>query len=89
MSDPIIIATLCGGVSMVISVFFYNLRRSRCFLIETPCIKCSRTIMDIKEMEQDALQFPKNISYQIKKKITNVYAYQTTCNKSNNVNEYK
>ena len=63
MIDPIFIATLSGGVSLIISVLFWNIRRSRCILIETPCIKCSRTVMDIDEMKSDALQFPTNLSY--------------------------
>ena len=63
MMDPIFIATLSGGISLIISVFFYYLRRSRCIIIETPCIKCKRTIMDLKELEQDVLQFPNNLSY--------------------------
>ena len=63
MIDPILIATLGASISLVISVLFWNIRRSRCIIIDTPCIKCSRTVMNIKELEQDVLQFPNNLSY--------------------------
>jgi hypothetical protein len=63
MIDAILIGTCGASISLIISVLFWNIRRSRCIIIETPCIKCNRTVMDIKEMEQDALQFPANLSY--------------------------
>jgi hypothetical protein len=63
MIDAILIGTCAASISLVISVLFWNIRRSRCTAIETPCIKCNRTVMDIKEMQQDVLQFPANLSY--------------------------
>ena len=67
MLDPIFIATLSGGISLIISVLFWNIRRSRCIHIETPCCKCDRTVMDIEEMKNDAANFPTNVSYTIKR----------------------
>ena len=63
MIDPIFIATLSRGISLIISVLFYNIRRSRCIHIETPCCKCDRTNMDLEEMKNDVPNFPTNLSY--------------------------
>lgn len=58
--DAIVISTFAGGISLIISVLMYNLRRSRCTNIKCgSCIECSRSNMSIDELSMDQLTLPK------------------------------
>ena len=45
---------IIGGISAgLISTLCWNIRRSRCESIDTPCISCKRNLMNAKEMRAD------------------------------------
>ena len=46
----IIIGGVVGGL---ITTLCYNIRRSRCHTIETPCVSCKRNLMTDKELKAD------------------------------------
>ena len=48
----IIIGGVVGGL---ITTLCYNIRRSRCHTIETPCVSCKRNLMTDKELKADKL----------------------------------
>ena len=55
--DPIILSTtIISGICLIVSVVFYNLRRSRCTKLECGCINCSRQLMNTEEMNNDKLE---------------------------------
>ena len=50
METVIIIGGVVGGL---ITTLCWNIRRSRCQLVSSPCLSCSRTLMTDKEMRAD------------------------------------
>ena len=46
---------IIGAVGALISTTCYNIRRSRCEQIESPCLSCRRTLMNSEEMKIDRL----------------------------------
>jgi hypothetical protein len=46
----LIISTAVGAL---ITTACWNIRRSRCEIIESPCLKCNRTLMSEEEMKAD------------------------------------
>ena len=56
MAELILISAIIGGASLLISVTFWNIRRSRCTSIEcNHCCKIKRELMDIEEMKIDTI----------------------------------
>ena len=56
MLDVVVIGALCGGISLVVSVCFWNIRRSRCVHIKSPCLECQREVMTADELSADAMK---------------------------------
>ena len=56
--DAILVTTIVAGICVIVSVLFYNLRRSRCTKLECGCITCSRQLMNTEEMANDKLEIP-------------------------------
>ena len=56
--DAILVSTIFGGICLIMSVFFYNIRRSRCLFIKTPCCTCTRENLSAEELEHDKLEIP-------------------------------
>ena len=56
-----ILESCCIGMTLTVSVVIafsglcYNIRRSRCTRIETPCITIEREVMNKEEMQADQL----------------------------------
>ena len=46
---------IIGAVGALVSTTCYNIRRSRCEQIESPCLSCRRTLMTETEMKIDRL----------------------------------
>jgi hypothetical protein len=44
---------IVGSATMLISAILYNLRRSRCTRIDTPCLKIERSPMTADELKAD------------------------------------
>jgi hypothetical protein len=58
MIDIAVIAAGSAGVTMIISVFFYNLRRSRCVKCKGCGCEIERQNMSAESMKEDKLQMP-------------------------------
>ena len=50
-----VVAAASAGIVAIISVLFYNLRRSRCNKCSSPCCSIDREIMTADEMCDDVL----------------------------------
>jgi hypothetical protein len=46
---------IIGAVGALVSTTCYNIRRSRCEKIESPCLSCVRKVMTEKEMRFDTM----------------------------------
>ena len=46
------------GIAMIISVLFYNMRRSRCVKCESCCCKIERENMSAESLKNDELKLP-------------------------------
>lgn len=58
MIDVIALGVLFGGASMLVSVCFWNIRRSRCTKLDCVCCKqcvIERTLMSDEEMIHDKI----------------------------------
>jgi hypothetical protein len=58
MIDIAVIAAGSTGIVMIISVFFYNLRRSRCVKCKGCGCEIERENMSAESMKEDKLQMP-------------------------------
>ena len=56
--DAILISTITGSISILVTVLFYNLRRSRCVDLQCACFRCTRQNMNTEEMTADKLNIP-------------------------------
>ena len=56
MIDPLFVACISGGISLVTNIVFYNIRRLRCTHIKTPCCECDRVLMTTEELTADDLK---------------------------------
>jgi hypothetical protein len=52
IESVLIIGSVVGAL---ISTLCYNIRRSRCEKIESPCLSCMRKVMTEKELKMDVL----------------------------------
>ena len=50
LEGAIIIGGVVGGL---ITTLCWNIRRSRCQLVSTPCLSCTRAVMSVKELKAD------------------------------------
>ena len=55
MVESSVAITIISGCAFITSVVCFNMRRSRCTKITTPCCTLERTLLDIKE---DTLDIP-------------------------------
>ena len=53
--DPFVIGSISGSISLLMTVLFYNIRRSRCTNVQCGCFKCTRQMMTEQELKQDKL----------------------------------
>lgn len=58
MIETAIVYALVTGVAAAISVTCYNMRRSRCTKIQTPCCTVERTLMSDASLKADTLEVP-------------------------------
>ena len=56
--DAILISTITGSISLLITILFYNLRRSRCTELHCACLRCIRQNMNSDELTADSLNIP-------------------------------
>ena len=57
-------------VGALITTTCYNVRISRCTIMESPCLTCSRQIMTVKELREDTLNALNTEMMRISSKIT-------------------
>ena len=56
--DAILIASISGSISLIVTVICYNIRRSRCTHIQCGCFECTRQMMNTEELKEDRLTLP-------------------------------
>jgi hypothetical protein len=61
MLDVVIIGTLFAGTIALVSVCFYNIRRSRCVRCKGCGVELDRDIMSLESMKEDKLTIPYNM----------------------------
>ena len=49
--DIIVVSAIAGMIGLIIGVTFWNIRRSRCTEIKTPCSYCVRKTMTAEELK--------------------------------------
>ena len=56
----IFISAVTASISFISTVCCFNLRRSRCLTITSPCLKITRDVMDAEELEADQIETGKS-----------------------------
>ena len=56
--DAILVASISGSISLIVTVIWYNLRRSRCTNIQGGCFECTRQMMNTEELNEDKFTIP-------------------------------
>lgn len=49
------VVVITGAIGGLITTICWSIRRSRCEIVETPCLTCRRKLMSSIEMREDAL----------------------------------
>ena len=61
MTDTLIfISAVTASISFISTICCFNLRRSRCLTITSPCLTITRDVMDAEELEADQLETQKS-----------------------------
>ena len=58
MLDVVVIGTLFAGTIALVSVCFYNIRRSRCVKCKMCGVEMDRELMSAESMKEDKLVIP-------------------------------
>jgi hypothetical protein len=58
MIDVIVVSSIAGGIALVTSVCFYNIRRSRCVRCKGCGCELEREIMSAESLKNDELKLP-------------------------------
>ena len=53
-----LVVVVCGGFSMILSVLFYNMRRSRCIKCKGCGCEIERENMSAESLKNDKLEIP-------------------------------